>query len=82
MEPAIKNGDTLIFSKVTKKSQIDIGNIVLCNHPFKKKFPIIKRVTKIQNGQFFLKGDNKLSHNSSDSRSFGFVSQSQIIGRL
>ena len=47
-----------------------------------RNIQIIKRVKKIINGKFFVIGDNARSFESSDSRSFGLLSESKIIGKL
>ena len=82
MEPHIKNGDLLHFKSVNKIDEIAEKDIVLCNHPYIKNLQIIKRVKKIVNGRFFVIGDNVRSFESSDSRSFGLLPLSKIIGKL
>ena len=43
---------------------------------------MIKRVKKIIDGCFFVQGDNVKIFESSDSRSFGLLPPSKIIGKL
>ena len=81
MEPTFKNGDKLIFEKIMNSTNVEIDDIVLCSHPF-KKIKIIKRVKSIKNGLYFLKGDNPNILDTSDSRTFGPLKSNQIIGKL
>jgi len=81
MEPTFKNGDKLIFEKIMNSTNVEIDDIVLCSHPF-KKIKIIKRVKSIKNGLYFLKGDNPNILDTSDSRTFGPIKINQIIGKL
>tara|TARA_Y200000002_G_scaffold361101_1_gene346898 strand:+ start:139 stop:393 length:255 start_codon:yes stop_codon:yes gene_type:complete len=81
MEPTLKNGDKLIFEKIMNSTNVEIDDIVLCSHPF-KKIKIIKRVKSMKNGLYFLKGDNPNILDTSDSRTFGPLKINQIIGKL
>ena len=81
MEPTFKNGDKLTFEKIMSHTKIEINDIVLCSHPF-KKLKMVKRVKSIDNGLYFLKGDNPNVLNTSDSRTFGPLKINQIIGKL
>ena len=81
MEPTFKNGDKLIFEKIMNSTNVEIDDIVLCSHPF-KKIKIIKRVKSMKNGLYFLKGDNPNILDTSDSRTFGPLKINQIIGKL
>ena len=81
MEPTFKNGDKLIFEKIMSDTKIKIDDIVLCFHPF-KKLKIVKRIRSIDNGLYFLKGDNPNILDTSDSRTFGPLKINQIIGKL
>lgn len=53
-----------------------VGSIVIAKIGNKE---IIKRVSAIKNGRYYLVGDNP--DDSRDSREFGFVDESQIIAR-
>lgn len=71
MLPALKHGDVIMGwnSKPAK------GDIVVARWG---EIEIIKRVTNIENGRFFLEGDNPSA--STDSREFGFVDENVILG--
>ena len=82
MEPSIKDGDLLYFKPVIDVSHVLVDDVVLCKHPYIKNLKMIKRVKKIIDGCFFVQGDNVKIFESSDSRSFGLLSPSKIIGKL
>lgn len=82
MEPAISNGDTLEFEEIIDSKDLIVNDIILCKHPFVKNLKIIKRISKITDDGFYITGDNKFSYESSDSRSFGPVHPSKVIGKL
>ena len=82
MKPSINDGDLLYFNLINDINEVNVNDVVLCNHPFLRNIQIIKRVKKIINGKFFVIGDNARSFESSDSRSFGLLSESKIIGKL
>jgi len=78
MEPTLNDGDSIIFEKFIDQ-KLNVGNIILCNHPYKKDKKIVKRIKKIiEENLVFLEGDNSLC--STDSRSFGPLSIDNIIG--
>lgn len=78
MLPTLANGDKVL---VDPKSSIEIGDIVLAKHPYRLDVRIIKRVTEVaKDGRLTLAGDNPAE--STDSRTFGTVSRSNIIGTL
>ena len=77
MEPSMNHGDEFTFEKYMNQ-RICIGDILLFSHPYIKAKNLVKRVTKIKEGDlFFLEGDNPKY--SSDSRSFGFIKKDKII---
>ena len=77
MNPSMNHGDEFIFEKYLNQ-KICLGDILLFSHPYLKKKNLVKRVTKIKEGDlFFLEGDNP--NYSSDSRSFGFIKKDKII---
>jgi nickel-type superoxide dismutase maturation protease len=78
MVPALKDGD---FVMIDSHAELNIGDIVLVQHPFKQSVKIIKRIKEISpEGKYFLVGDN-LSE-SSDSRAFGTLSAKDILGKV
>jgi nickel-type superoxide dismutase maturation protease len=80
MEPQIEDGQSVLVSSIPywfKKPQIN--DIVAVNADNGSKI-LIKRITKIQNGNYFIEGDNK--EDSLDSRKFGVISKDKIIGEV
>jgi len=77
MSPALKNGDEVTFDNY-KEQSIKIGDILVVNHPYSVDKKIVKRVSKIKGDSlYFLEGDNPSE--SSDSKTFGFISTENII---
>ncbi len=76
MEPAIKAGSFLLV--IESVQSIKIGDILLFLSPNQEK--LVKRVARIEDGKYFMTGDNP--NDSLDSRSFGLISQDKIIGKI
>ncbi len=78
MAPLFSDGDEVLFDPYINQT-LNIGDILLFNHPYKKHNKLVKRITKIKGDSlYFLEGDN--SFNSSDSRTFGYINKKSIIG--
>jgi signal peptidase I len=78
MEPAIKNGENVLVSNIFywfKKPEI--GDIVAFRDT---EQILIKRITKISAGEYFLTGDNQ--KDSLDSRKLGLIKRKEIIGKV
>lgn len=74
MQPSYKNGDLVI---VWKYGKVRPGNVIV----FKKNaLTMIKRVQKIENNRYYVRGDNY--QESSDSEAFGTIQKSKIIGKV
>lgn len=74
MRPTLNNGQITI---ILKTLNIRDGDIVMAKI---KNSEVIKRVTSLDRYKVFLEGDNK--NHSTDSRHYGAVPISNIIGRL
>ena len=77
MDPTIKNNQLILASSIPfcfRKPKV--GEVVVLK---KNKF-IIKRITRINKDRFFVEGDNKKE--STDSRNFGWISKSEIVGKM
>ena len=77
MTPTLQPGDQLT---VDPKAEVRVGDIVVAKHPFKKSVTMVKRVKDIDEGRYYLISDNP--EDSSDSRSFGAISQNELIGKV
>jgi nickel-type superoxide dismutase maturation protease len=77
MLPGLKDGDVVL---VDPYAALEIGDVVLARHPFKKSVQIIKRIKEISpENRYFLVGDNL--EESTDSRSFGAIPAKDILGK-
>ena len=74
MSPLLKDGD-IVYTK--KSNDISIDNIVVLPHPFRNTH-IIKYVAAIHGTMLELSGLN--ADESEDSRTFGYIPISQILG--
>ena len=78
MEPFLKNEDICLISSVPYLfKNPKINDIVLFIYKDKK---YLKRVTKISEQGYFLKGDNNTD--SFDSKNFGLIKRDKIIGKV
>lgn len=82
MFPILKPGEeVLVDTKAYRHSLPEMGDMVVAEHPHRQDLRIIKWVAFVdEKGNCFLLGENR--EQSSDSRSFGFVSSQKIIGRV
>ena len=78
MLPTLKPGqDVLCFNWAYIFSKPKIGDIVVIRLKGKE---IIKRIQKTNDRRIFVQGDNKKE--STDSRNFGLIDKSEIIGKV
>ena len=81
MEKTLKEGDLVTYKKLNKKNiDLKIGDIVVASHPKTKSKLIIKRIHRIYQNKYDLRGDNSLS--STDSRELGLIELDLIIGKV
>ena len=78
MFPTFKDGDSVFF-EIFNDHKIKINDIIVCEHPFKTDFNIIKRVIKIKKNKLFVEGDNKDVSCSEDSHNFGYININKVI---
>lgn len=78
MAPTLREGDVVL---VERCSTVKIGEIVIARHPYKQSVKVLKRIGEINaSGDYILVGDNPAA--STDSRTFGPIRRSQIIGNV
>ena len=80
MRPTLEPGDfVLVNERALNDKTPAVGDLVLARHPFRDLL-IVKRVSQVDDGRLSLRGDNDTE--SMDSRGFGSISISQVIGRV
>ena len=80
MSPTLKPGKSVLVNRISylfKSPRKD--EIIALKDPRDGK-TLIKRISKIENGKYFVLGDNKKE--STDSRAFGWVGKKDIIGKM
>ena len=79
MLPTLCPGDTVFYRPTKNPSSIPLeGLIIVAKDPIRPKNLIIKRVHRSSHLGLEVRGDNEL--NSTDSRHFGVINYSHIIG--
>ena len=79
MQPTLQPGDLVIYRSICDRSAVlQPGCVVIAIHPLQPKQLIIKRLAHHHHGGVALVGDNH--QKSSDSRQFGLVDKTKIIG--
>ncbi len=77
MTPTLNNGQFILMDP--EPPSILEGDVVICQHPH-QDLDMVKRVMLIEEGRFFVQGDNTKS--SSDSRQFGWLTREHIVGKV
>jgi nickel-type superoxide dismutase maturation protease len=78
MLPTLRPGDRVF---VDLNAAINVGDIVLADHPFKSSIKIVKRLSSIEDDdRIFLSGDNPKA--SLDSRVLGTFKRSGVVGKV
>jgi nickel-type superoxide dismutase maturation protease len=78
MSPLLNSGDLVL---IDPKAPIEPGDVVLTRHPFRSSVRIVKRLISVEpDGRLFLEGDNP--DESTDSRNFGTVSPTDLLGKV
>ena len=81
MERTLKEGDLVTYKKLNPKNiDLKIGDIVVASHPRVTNKLIIKRIHRIYQNKYDLRGDN--SYASTDSRELGLIELDSIIGKV
>ena len=79
MWPTLRDGDSIEFEPIGS-SVLEVGDLVLAQHPFTPSVRLVKRISEIQEGRYLLEGDNPDPLASEDSHNFGTVDRSAILG--
>ena len=79
MWPTFHDGDKLEFTKYDG-ADLNVDDIVVAKHPFKKDTKLVKRIVKInEDSTYILQGDNPDPTASEDSHNFGPVNSNSIV---
>lgn len=78
MNRTLKDGEVVL---VDREAKIEVGDIVVAEHPVEQNSEVVKRVARIsQSGHYFLVGDNL--EDSIDSRHYGALTREYIKGKV
>ncbi len=77
MEPTLRNGEVYL---VRQGGAIQVGDVVLLQHPLRNELLTIKRVVRREPSGWWVEGDNREA--STDSREFGPVSDERVRGKI
>ena len=78
MWPSFKDGD-IVECEAYSNQTIEVADLVVFLHPFKKNLTCVKRVKSILENGLFVEGDNPDPLASEDSHNFGVVKKNAII---
>ena len=82
MWPTFADGDEIFFESFNKQ-RLEVGDIVVANHPLKDNLNIVKRIASIDhNERIHLEGDNPDPLSSEDGHNFGPVNKEGIYALL
>ena len=81
MEPSLFEGDELLVNPYAYRwRRPSVGDVVLIQHPLRSDLRAVKRVAERREGGLWLLGDNPPA--STDSRSYGLVPDTKLLGRV
>lgn len=80
MLPTYNDGDNVLVNRFAYLFTSPQKNDVIAVKDPRDKKVLIKRIKKVENNSYFVVGDNKL--HSTDSRQFGMIVKSDIIGKV
>ncbi|MDA8568438.1 S26 family signal peptidase [Euryarchaeota archaeon] len=80
MWPTFPNGSQFELVDCTF-DELNLGDIVLAQHPFHSDVQMVKRIQSFSNRTVFLVGDNPDPLASEDSHNFGAINEEAILGR-
>jgi len=82
MAPLLRDGDeVLVDPHVYRRTTPQPEEVVLAQHPYRRDLKLVKRVEAVLDRDHYkLCGDNPSE--SSDSRAFGAIPRSHILGRV
>ena len=79
MEPTFQDGDWLLVRKLRRRPRA--GEVVVARDPRQPDRLLVKRVRSVRDGQVHVQGDHADPAESTDSRQFGPIPASAVVGR-
>ena len=80
MFPTYRDGESINLNKFSSNHKINVGDVVVFNHPLRKNFKLLKRVKRlVGKDKLFVEGDNIDYLSSEDSHNFGLINCKAII---
>ena len=80
MNPTLESGDYVLADiRHYRTNRPKVGEIVVFKHPYETRV-LVKRISEVDGPRFAVRGDNGVQ--SSDSRSFGWLSRDALLGRV
>ncbi len=81
MRPALADGDWVVA--LAHPRRLGVGDVVVCDLPGSRGFPIVKRISAMDpgDGSLWLLGDDSAA-GSVDSRTFGAIPAKAVTARL
>lgn len=80
MIPTFSSGDVVLVNRLAYWFQQPQKKDLIALHDPRDDKVLVKRITKIAGERYFVEGDNK--NHSTDSRVFGMIRRSEIIGKV
>lgn len=77
MAPALRNGEVYL---ARRGARVRVGDVVVLRHPQRPELLTVKRVARGEAGGWWVEGDNP--RESTDSREFGLVAPTAVVGRI
>jgi nickel-type superoxide dismutase maturation protease len=79
MEPTFQDGDWLLVRKLGRLPRV--GEVVVAHDPREPDRLLVKRVRSVVGGDVHVQGDHADPAESTDSRQFGPIPASAVVGR-
>lgn len=76
----MEGDELLVHPRAYRRRRPVVGDVVLIQHPLRSDLRAVKRVAELRAGGLWLLGDNPSA--STDSRSYGVVPESKLLGRV
>lgn len=77
MAPALRNGEVYL---ARRGARVGVGDVIVLRHPQRPDLLTVKWVVRGEPGGLWVEGDNPGA--SSDSREFGLVPPTAVVGRI